>query len=82
VTGYWKSGQALEQDAQGSGWVTIPGGVQRTCRCGSSGYGLVDVVVGWWLDLILEVFSNLYDSMFVPLFSLIFCKMLRGAAAT
>ena len=34
----------------------------NTCRCGSSGYGLVGMVVlGWWLDLmILEVFSNLW----------------------
>jgi len=30
------------------------------CRCGTSGYGLVGMVVlGWWLDLILEVISNL-----------------------
>jgi len=55
------SGQALEQADQGGGGVTIPGGVQKTCRCGTSGYGLVDMVVlGGWLDLkILEVFSNL-----------------------
>ena len=35
------------------------------CRCGTSGYGLVGMVVlGGWLDLmILEVFSNLNDSM-------------------
>ena len=31
------------------------------CRCGTSGYGLVGMVVlGGWLDLILEVFSNLW----------------------
>jgi len=37
------------------------------CRCGTSGYGLVGMVVlGGWLDLmILEVFSNLfYDFIF------------------
>jgi len=38
----------------------------KKCRCGTSGYGLVRMVVlGGWLDwTILEVFSNLwfYDS--------------------
>jgi len=38
-------GQALEQAAQGSGGVTIPGGVQKTCRCGTSGHGLAVMVV-------------------------------------
>jgi len=28
-----KSGQAVEQAAYGDGGVTIPGGVQETCRC-------------------------------------------------
>ena len=56
-----KSGQALEQAAQGGGGVTIPGGVQKTCRCGILGHGLVGMVVlGEQLDLIiLEIFSNL-----------------------
>jgi len=51
----------LEQAAQGSGGVTIPGGVQKKCRCGTMGYGLAGMVVlGGWLDsMILEVFSNL-----------------------
>jgi len=51
----------LEQAAQGSGGVTIPGGVRKTYRCGTSGYGLAGVVVlGGWLDLmLLEVFPNL-----------------------
>jgi len=57
----------LEQAAQGRGVVTIPGGVQKPCSCGTSGYGLVGMVVlAGWLDLmILEVFSNLwfYDYM-------------------
>jgi len=52
----------LEQAAQGSGGVTIPRGVQKVCRCGTSGHGLaLMVVLGWLLDLmILEVFSNLW----------------------
>jgi len=47
---------------QGSGGVPIPGGVQKMCRCGTLGYGLVGMVVlGGRLDLmILEVFSNLW----------------------
>ncbi|KAK4828861.1 hypothetical protein QYF61_000989 [Mycteria americana] len=36
-----KGGQALEQAAQRGGAITIPGGVQKTCRCGTSGHGLV-----------------------------------------
>jgi len=54
-----------EQAAQGSGGVIIPGGVQKTCRCGTSGHGLAGMVVlGGQLDLmILEVFSNLNDFM-------------------
>ena len=35
----------LEQAAWGSGGVTIPGGVQKTCICGTLGYGLVGMVV-------------------------------------
>jgi len=55
----------LEQAAQGSGGVTIPGGVRKPCRCGILGHGLVGMVVlGGWLDLmILEVSSNLGDSV-------------------
>jgi len=47
--------------AQGSGGVTIPGGVQKTCRRGTSGHGWAGMVVlGWQLDLMIsEVFSNL-----------------------
>jgi len=60
-----KEWQVLEQAAQGSGRVTIPGGVQTPRRCGTSGHGLAGVVgLGWQLDLmILEVFSNLNDLM-------------------
>ena len=36
-----KSGEALEQAAQGSGGVSIPEGVQEMCRCGTKGQGLV-----------------------------------------
>ena len=45
--------------------VTIPGGVKKMCTYGTSGHGLVGMVVlGGWLDLkILEVFSNLNNSM-------------------
>jgi len=39
------------------------------CRCGTSGHGLLDMVVlGGQLDLmILEVFSNLNDSMILSI---------------
>jgi len=39
---------------------------KKTCRYGTLGYGLVGtVLLGGWLDLILEVFSDLgfYDSV-------------------
>jgi len=39
----------LEQAAQGGGGVTISGGVQKKCRCGTSGYGLAGV--GWTVGL-------------------------------
>jgi len=59
VVNHWNS---LPREAV----VTIPGGVQKTYRCGTSGHGLVaTLLLGWQLDLmILEVFSNLwfYDS--------------------
>jgi len=64
---FTESGQTLGQAAQGGGWVTISGDVQKMCRSGTWGYVLVGMVVlGRWLDLmILEVFSNLwfYDSI-------------------
>jgi len=43
----------------------MPGGIQNTDRRGTSGRGLVGMVVlGGWLDsTILEVFSNLNNSM-------------------
>jgi len=56
-----KSVQPLDQAAQGSGGVPIPGGIQKMCRCGASGHGLAGMVVlGGLLDLMfVEVFSNL-----------------------
>jgi len=62
---YRKSCEALEQAAQGSGGVIVPGGVQKACKYGTSGHGLVGMVVmGQWLNLmILKVFSNRNDSM-------------------
>jgi len=42
---FTESCQALEHAAQGSGGVTIPGGVQKMRRRGSSGHGLAGMVV-------------------------------------
>ena len=56
----------MAQAAQGSGTVTIPGGVQEPWRCGTEGrgYGHGGGVVG--LDWgILEPFSNFNDFMIV-----------------
>jgi len=55
------SGQVLEQAAQGGGGLPIPGGVKKTCRCGTFRHDLTGtVLLGGWLNLmILEVFSNL-----------------------
>jgi len=40
-----KSGQALDQAAQGGGGVPIPGGVQKPCGCGTLGHGLAGMGV-------------------------------------
>jgi len=55
----------LELAAQGSGGVAIPGGVQKTCGHGTAGCVLAGMVgLGWRMDsMILEVFSNLNDSV-------------------
>jgi len=45
--------------AQGAGGVTVLGGVPGLWRCGTSGV----VGMGQWLGPILEVFSNLDDSV-------------------
>jgi len=50
----------LEQAAQGSDWVIIPGGVQETWRCGISGHGGDGLMVR--LDD-LSGLSNFHDSM-------------------
>jgi len=39
------SGNTLEQAGQGIDGVTIPGGFQETCRCGTQGHGLVGMVM-------------------------------------
>ena len=38
----------LEWAAQGGGGVTIPGGVQEMCRCGTKQHDLVDNIGGRW----------------------------------
>jgi len=64
------------------GGVTIPGGVKETCGCGTKGHGLVGeiLVVGSWLDWILEIFSQHGDStisMITPYYYSAFTKGLR-----
>ena len=41
-----KSGEAVVQAAQGGGGVTISGGVQEMCGCGTEGRGQW----AWWVD--------------------------------
>ena len=57
----------LEWAAQGGGGVTDCGGVQETFRCCTEGHGLIGnwkLETGGWVDwMVLEVFSNLGDSM-------------------
>ena len=57
-----KEWSGIGTDCPGKWWSRHPWRVQKTHRCGTSGHGLVGMVVlGWWLDLmILEVFSNLW----------------------
>lgn len=38
---FWKTGQALEWDAQGGGGVTDTGVTQEKFRCCAEGHGLV-----------------------------------------
>jgi len=56
---------SVAQVVQGNGRVTVPGGVPELWRCGTEGHGQwATLVVGGWLDwVILEVFSNLNDSV-------------------
>jgi len=54
------SGQAPEQAAQGSGEVTIPGGVEKTCGYGTKEHGLVGSIGGRWpvgLDDLRSIFQ-------------------------
>ena len=53
----------LEWAAHGRGAVTIPGGDQETFRWCTKGDGLVGNSGGWLDWMILEVLSNLGDSM-------------------
>lgn len=56
--------QALGQAAQGSDGISIPGSVEKICRCQTERYGLELNMVCWvngW-TLILEVSSNLNNS--------------------
>jgi len=58
--------QALEQAAQVSALVVIPGGTYKTCRCGTYGCSLVMdlAVLDLWFDfMILKLFSSLNNSM-------------------
>ena len=53
--GYWeefllsKSGEAVAQAAQGGGAVTVPGGVEESCGCGTEGCGQWV----WWAGLMV-----------------------------
>lgn len=58
-----KSGQVLCQAAQGGGRVTVPGGVQETFICCTKECGLVGNIDGQQDWMILEIFSNLGDSV-------------------
>ena len=56
----------MAQAAQGGDGVTVPGGVPELCGCGTEDMVSGQVGVGWWLDqVILEVFSNLNESMII-----------------
>lgn len=56
-----KNGQAIEQDPQGSGVITVPGRAQKTCRSGaleilfSVGLGSPGLIVG--LDDLSHIFE-------------------------
>jgi len=53
----------IGKGCQGGDGITIPGGVQELWRCGTEWWLVGMVGVGWCLSMILEVFSNLNDSM-------------------
>lgn len=51
----------MEHSAQGTSGITIPAGGREAWRCGTERHGSVEM--GQWLGLILELISNLYDSV-------------------
>ena len=54
----------LAEAAQGGGGVTVPGGAPGLCRCGTEGRGQWARRGGLRSEwVILEVFSNLNDSV-------------------
>ena len=62
-----KSGEAVAQAAQGDGGVTVPGGVQELCGCGTEGCGQ-RVWWGWagwnrWSQRSFQILLILCDSM-------------------
>lgn len=62
---YCKNDQTLEQAAKGDGGVTVPGDVQEQCGHGTSGHGLIAMVVlGQFNDLKgLSQLKQINDSM-------------------
>lgn len=60
----WKALSTLEQTAWGRGWVTMPEGILKTCRCGTYKHSLV-VALTMLDPMILKVFSNL-DNLLIP----------------
>ena len=73
----------LEQAAQEGGGVTAPGGVQEMFGCCTEGHGLVGIlVVGGWLDwMILEVSSNLNDSVIFLVLKGNICKWISNVTS-
>jgi len=51
------SGQVLEQAAQGGGGITVPGGVQGTCRCCTEGHCLVGNMGDRWAVELGDLFQ-------------------------
>ena len=56
----------MEQDDQGDGGVTIPGGVQDMRRFGTEGHGLVGMVgVGWLVGLVILLVSSNFNAFVI-----------------
>lgn len=56
----------MEQAAHRGSEVIVPGGVQKTCSCGTEGHGLVSNIGGGWMVGLHDPEgpgSNLNDSM-------------------